>query len=217
MAASATSGRPSPTTALPGPTLPGPRRTYTVPGQTTTTLYRARVSCLASAPDGHFHCRHRYHLGPHLCHAADACRASKTPGWTCATPATPPPTAGATAPATGNNSWRRDDDGASAAWTTPTTGGLHAGQQPGHALGPLPQLPCCQRRIVGTLDLYVNLSAGRRQAPELRLHQYQRHRLAAGAAVHRRRRHFHAGWPAMSSAPPSPRRCCPSAPRRPRR
>jgi hypothetical protein len=62
-------------------------------------------------------------------------------------------------PSTGNNSWRRDDDGVSANWASPTSwsyspsGGqgsdhsarFHSGQN--------------SRGVIGTLDLFINLSA----------------------------------------------------------
>ncbi len=67
-------------------------------------------------------------------------------------------------PATGNTSWRRDDDGASAAWVGPTSG---AYTPPGSPLGGGTSLHSARfhsynvsGRGVGTLDLYANLSSG---------------------------------------------------------
>ncbi|MDB5267743.1 MAG: hypothetical protein JWP58_783 [Hymenobacter sp.] len=61
-------------------------------------------------------------------------------------------------PVTGNNSWRRDDDGVSAAWTSPTLGvytpagsqGTRSARFHSYYAG---------AAAIGTLDLFVNLSA----------------------------------------------------------
>ena len=61
-------------------------------------------------------------------------------------------------PATGNNSWRRDDDGLSATWTSPTVGvyaplasqGTHSARFHSYYAG---------AAAVGIFDLFVNLSA----------------------------------------------------------
>ncbi|MBI4930429.1 MAG: T9SS type A sorting domain-containing protein [Bacteroidetes bacterium] len=60
-------------------------------------------------------------------------------------------------PATGNNSWRRDDDGAAAAWSTPA-GGVYA---PTSTLGTYSarfHSAWASSGLQGNLDLYVNLS-----------------------------------------------------------
>ncbi|MBO2010181.1 GEVED domain-containing protein, partial [Hymenobacter negativus] len=61
-------------------------------------------------------------------------------------------------PVTGNNSWRREDDGASAAWTSPTVGAYTpAGSQGTHSARFHSYY--APAGALGTLDLYVNLSA----------------------------------------------------------
>ena len=66
-------------------------------------------------------------------------------------------------PTTGNTSWRRDDDGASAVWSNPLGGYT----PPGSPLGGTTSLHSARfhsydvtGRGVGTLDLYANLSSG---------------------------------------------------------
>ena len=67
-------------------------------------------------------------------------------------------------PATGNNSWRRDDDGASANWTSATNGAYTpAGSNAGGATSAHSARfhnYYVSSGVVGTLDLYVNMSGG---------------------------------------------------------
>ena len=67
-------------------------------------------------------------------------------------------------PVTGNTSWRRDDDGASAAWTGPSFGAYTPAGSPlsgGTSLHAARfHSDYVQNRGVGTLDLYANLSSG---------------------------------------------------------
>ncbi|MGI4865048.1 MAG: beta strand repeat-containing protein [Janthinobacterium lividum] len=67
-------------------------------------------------------------------------------------------------PATGNNSWRRDDDGSSAGWTTPTGGAYTpAGSDAGGASSAHSARfhnYYAPSASVGTLDLYLNLTGG---------------------------------------------------------
>lgn len=62
-------------------------------------------------------------------------------------------------PATGNNSWRRQNDGSSASWTSPATGTVTAyGGSGGCA-----DFHSYYTSSTGTLDLYINLSAGKKE------------------------------------------------------
>ncbi|MBD2713968.1 T9SS type A sorting domain-containing protein [Microvirga sp. STR05] len=61
-------------------------------------------------------------------------------------------------PATGNTSWRRDDDGASAGWTSPTVGVYTPAASQGNRSARFHSY-YAGANSVGTLDLFVNLSA----------------------------------------------------------
>ena len=61
-------------------------------------------------------------------------------------------------PTTGNNSWRRDDDGASANWTSPTGGSFTPAGSQGSAHAARFHAYFASSGAVGTLDYYVDLS-----------------------------------------------------------
>jgi len=131
--------------------------TYSVAGQTTTTLYRARVTCSGTGQS-----------------------ATSTPVTISSTPPTyatlpviesfentwlnvcntrdVPTTSWRNTPATGNNSWRREDDGGAASWVSPNSWSYTpSGSQGTHSArfhsgeG--------SNGSMGTFDLYVDLSA----------------------------------------------------------
>jgi hypothetical protein len=64
----------------------------------------------------------------------------------------------ANTPATGNNSWRRDDDGASAGWNSPTNGAFTPAGSQGSSHAARFHSYYAPSGAVGTLDLYANLS-----------------------------------------------------------
>jgi len=61
-------------------------------------------------------------------------------------------------PATGNNSWRREDDGASAAWGAMTTGAYTPAGAQGTTHSARFHTSGCVGGSVGTLHAYVDLS-----------------------------------------------------------
>ncbi|WP_201982906.1 fibronectin type III domain-containing protein [Hymenobacter rubidus] len=131
--------------------------TYTVAGQAATTQYRARITCAGSsltatsAPVTVTTAAPTYAALPviqsfettwiDVCNTRDA-----------------PSNSWRNSPATGNNSWRREDDPTSAAWTSPTIGlyspvssqGSHSARFHSYFAA---------NGALGNLDLYVNLSA----------------------------------------------------------
>ncbi|MBF9221173.1 fibronectin type III domain-containing protein [Hymenobacter ruricola] len=130
--------------------------TYTVAGQTSTTLYRARVTCSATAQSANSTAVTISSTAPSYATLPviesfentwlDVCSTRDAPSafWR-------------NSPATGNNSWRRDDDPTSANWSAPTSylytpvasqGSRSARFHSGYTMA----------GIMGTLDLYVNLS-----------------------------------------------------------
>ncbi|MBH8558649.1 Ig-like domain-containing protein [Hymenobacter negativus] len=62
-------------------------------------------------------------------------------------------------PTTGNNSWRRDDDGASANWTSATSGSFSPAGSQGSAHAARFHSYYTASGVMGTLDYYVDLSA----------------------------------------------------------
>jgi hypothetical protein len=131
--------------------------TYTVAGQTTTTLYRARVTCAATSQSANSTAVTISSSAP--TYATLPVIESFEGTWisSCNTRDVPT-TSWRTTPATGNNSWRRDDDGAAASWTSPTA----------YIYTPLSSQGSRSARfhtgwvtsgVIGTLDLYVDLSA----------------------------------------------------------
>jgi hypothetical protein len=62
-------------------------------------------------------------------------------------------------PTTGNNSWRRDDDGAAANWTSPTSGSFTPAGSQGSAHAARFHSYYAPAGAIGTLDYYVDLSA----------------------------------------------------------
>ena len=65
----------------------------------------------------------------------------------------------ANTPVTGNNSWRRDDDGVSAGWTSPTNGAFTPAGSQGSSHAARFHSYYAANGTVGTFDLYANLSA----------------------------------------------------------
>jgi len=61
-------------------------------------------------------------------------------------------------PSSGNNSWRRDDDGASAGWLYPSSSGYFPSGAKGSKHSA--RFHSCVTRSSGTLDLYINFSTG---------------------------------------------------------
>jgi hypothetical protein len=138
---------------IPGATNP----TYTVAGQTATTLYRARVTCSSTSQSANSTAVTISSTAPNYATLPliesfentwlDVCNTRDAPG-----------AAWRNTPATGNPSWRREDDGAAAAWTSVASGAYPSpASQGSHSArfhsyyAPL--------NSIGTLDLYVNLSA----------------------------------------------------------
>ncbi|MBF9141103.1 T9SS type A sorting domain-containing protein [Hymenobacter properus] len=131
--------------------------TYTVSGQTTTTLYRARVTCSGTAQST----------------TSTAVTISSTPPTYATLPVVEsfentwldvcntrdvPTVSWRNTPSTGNNSWRREDDGTAGAWVSPASWGYTpAGSQGAHSA----RFHSGQATngLIGTLDLYVDLSA----------------------------------------------------------
>ncbi|UOQ96788.1 T9SS type A sorting domain-containing protein [Hymenobacter sp. 5317J-9] len=131
--------------------------TYNVVGQTATTLYRARVTCSATAQSANSTAVTISSTAP--TYATLPVIESFENTWVdgCSTRDVPS-ASWRNSPATGNASWRRDDDGSAAGWTSPTA----------YIYTPLASQGSRSARFhsgwvqspnVGTLDLYVNLSA----------------------------------------------------------
>ena len=131
--------------------------TYTVAGQTATTLYRARVTCSSTSQSSNSTSVTISSTAPNYATLPvvesfegtwlDVCSTHDAPSafWR-------------NSPGTGNSSWRRDDDGTTAAWNSPTA----------YTYTPLASQGSRSARfhsgwviagITGALDLYVNLSA----------------------------------------------------------
>jgi hypothetical protein len=131
--------------------------TYTVAGQTATTLYRARVTCSGTGQSANSTAVTISSTAPSYAPLPvvesfentwlDVCSTHDVPSafWR-------------NSPGTGNNSWRRDDDPNSAGWSAPTSylytpvasQGTHSARfHSGYTLS----------GVTGSLDLYVNLSA----------------------------------------------------------
>ncbi|MFD2720683.1 fibronectin type III domain-containing protein [Hymenobacter monticola] len=131
--------------------------TYTVAGQTATTLYRARVTCSGTSQSTNSTAVTISSTAPSYAPLPvvesfegtwlDVCSTRDAPSafWR-------------NTPATGNNSWRRDDDATAAGWSAPTSylytpvasqGSRSARFHSGYTMS----------GITGALDLYVNLSA----------------------------------------------------------
>ena len=150
--ASTTSG----TTGFAAISTPGSQYGFTTPSVTANTWYRARVTCLGSG----------------LFTYTNVIAVTTTPpvyatlpyvqdfeSWTTRCNTNDIPSVNWTnAPATGNNSWRRDDQGANASWTSATSG----------AFFPVSAIGAHSARFhnyyatdnsKGRLDLYVNCSA----------------------------------------------------------
>ena len=68
-----------------------------------------------------------------------------------------PTNAWANTPGTGNNSWRRDDDGASASWSTPA-GGIYSPTFTAGSYSARFHSAWASNGLQGTLDLWINLS-----------------------------------------------------------
>ncbi|MDO7846164.1 fibronectin type III domain-containing protein [Hymenobacter sp. M29] len=130
--------------------------TYTVAGQTTTTLYRARVICSGTAQSAN----------------STAVTVSSTPPTYATLPVVEsfentwldvcntrdaPSVSWRNSPTTGNPSWRREDDGAAAAWSSPTLGTYSPGASQGSHSARFHSY-FASTNAIGTLDLYVNLS-----------------------------------------------------------
>ncbi|MBO2012705.1 fibronectin type III domain-containing protein, partial [Hymenobacter negativus] len=130
---------------------------YTVSGQTTTTLYRARVTCTGTNQSSNSTAVTISSSAP--TYATLPVIESFEATWLSSCNTRDVPNASwRNTPATGNNSWRRDDDGTSASWSLPTSylytpvssqGSRSARFHSGYTLS----------GVVGTLDLYVDLSA----------------------------------------------------------
>lgn len=131
--------------------------TYTVAGQSVTTLYRARVTCPISAQSADSAPITISSTAPTYAPLPVVESFENTWINVCSTRDVPT-TSWRNAPATGNNSWRREDDGAGAAWVnagsysyTPSasqgshSARFHSGQ--------------AQAGQIGILDLYADLSA----------------------------------------------------------
>ena len=131
--------------------------TYTVAGQATTTLYRARLTCSATSQSATSTAVTISSTAP--TYATLPVIESFESTWLNVCNTRDVPTAAwRNTPASGNNSWRREDDGAAAAWVSPNSWGytpsfsqgahsarFHSGE--------------ATNGTMGTLDLYVNLSA----------------------------------------------------------
>ncbi|MDO7851693.1 fibronectin type III domain-containing protein [Hymenobacter convexus] len=131
--------------------------TYTVSGQTTTTLYRARVTCSATSQSANSTAVTISSTAPS--YATLPVVESFEGTWLDVCSTRDVPTAfWRNSPGTGNPSWRRDDDGTAAGWSLPTSyiytplasQGSHSARfHSGYTLS----------GVTGALDLYVNLSA----------------------------------------------------------
>ena len=130
--------------------------TYPVAGQSMTTLYRARVTCPISAQSASSTPVTISSTAPTYA-TLPVIESFENPWVSVCNTRDVPTISWRNAPATGNPSWRRDDDGAAASWTTPTANAYTpTGSQGSHsARFHSGQSPTGQ---TGTLDLYVDLS-----------------------------------------------------------
>ena len=131
--------------------------TYTASSLAATTQYRARLTCSATSQAANSTAVTVTALAPTYA-TLPVVQSFETP-WLdgCAT-RDAPSSSWRNTPATGNPSWRREDDGAAAAWSSPTFGAYTpAGSQGAHSARF--HASYASSGSIGTLDLYVNLSA----------------------------------------------------------
>jgi hypothetical protein len=130
--------------------------TYTVAGQTTTTLYRARVTCSGTNQSATSTAVTISSTAP--TYATLPVIESFESTWMNVCNTRDVPTASwRNTPATGNNSWRRDDDGTAASWSSNLGSYTPVASQGSHSARF--HSYDASSSTVGTLDLYVNLSA----------------------------------------------------------
>jgi hypothetical protein len=130
--------------------------TYTVSGQTTTTLYRARITCTGTSQSANSTAVTISSSAP--TYATLPVIESFEGTWISSCNTRDVPSASwRTTPATGNNSWRRDDDGTAASWTSPTAYMYTPVSSQGSRSARF-HTGWVTAGVIGTLDLYVDLS-----------------------------------------------------------
>ncbi|WP_460616742.1 fibronectin type III domain-containing protein [Hymenobacter ruber] len=131
--------------------------TYTATGQTVTTQYRARLTCVSTSQTANSTAV-TVTATPPTYATLPVVQSFETTWIDVCNTRDAPSASWRNSPATGNNSWRREDDPTSANWTLPnsylyspvSSQGLHSARfHSGYSLA----------GTIGTLDLYVNLSA----------------------------------------------------------